>query len=110
MFHEIVKDIFPLIKDTAPGIASALGLGSLSSATPWALYLLSKAFGIDMDKVKDLPKAIINDPNHEEKLSNLNDYFSDWFSSNRVARDIKITSFELNVKLNFSPDEAPIAQ
>ena len=102
MIKELISELYPLIEKTAPAIARALGLGKLSTVAPWALYFLSKAFGIRMTDVKELPTAIINDPESDHKLKQLENSFSDWVEDNKeVFADFKISNLEVNVKVNF---------
>lgn len=103
MLNDILQEILPVIQSAAPAIASALGLNSIAANTPWALYLLGKAFGVDLNNVKELPQKIAEDPDHETKLCDLDDYFSEWFmhSSKNLTKDVRISQAELNLKVTF---------
>lgn len=100
---EILTQLYPLIETVAPSIAKALGLNALSGAAPWALYLLSKAFGLNLNEVHQLPDIIANDPLSSEKLKELEDSFSDWFinTSKDMTRNIKLSDIEINCKIKF---------
>ena len=102
---QILQDILPLIEKTAPVIAKALGLNALGSAAPWALYLISKAFGLNLSEVDRLPQAIEEDPDSEKKLQQIEDSFSDWFVANTrlLTKNIKVSDLEIHVKLSFEP-------
>jgi hypothetical protein len=102
---QILQDILPLIEKAAPAVAKALGLNALGSAAPWALYLISKAFGLNLNEVEKLPQAIIEDPESEKKLQQIEDSFADWFMDNTrlLTKNIKVSDLEIHFKLSFEP-------
>ncbi|HEX4372000.1 MAG TPA: hypothetical protein VHZ50_01725 [Puia sp.] len=108
MIKEIVQEIFPLVEKTAPAIARALGLNAVGGIAPWALYFLSKAFGVRMNEVSQLPSAIINDPESDLKLQHLEESFSEWFIDNTkdMTKNIKISDIEFHLKVSFDPNNA----
>lgn len=103
MVSELIKDIYPIIAKSAPAIASALGLDKIGTASMWALYLVGKAFGINMNDMDKLPEVIANDPESCDKLSQLEKSFSSFFDQapNNILKSLNVSNVEVNIKINF---------
>lgn len=101
MIKEILSQLLPLIEKLAPSIAKALGLNSIANATPWALYLLAKTFGLKLNELQHLPEAIANDPESSDKLQYLEDSFSEWFVNNSTEMTKRLSDLEIHVKVSF---------
>lgn len=103
---KISQELLPLIEKAAPSIAKVLGLGSFSELAPWAIYLLTKAFGISMDQVHKLPDAMSIDPKCNDKLCQIDKSFSQIFDKDTIAltKNLNLSNIEINVKLNFDPN------
>lgn len=77
MIKNLIKEITPLIENVAPVIATSLG--GFTKGVPWAIYLLSKAFGVHINDIDTLPQVIHDDPDSDTKIKKLEDNFGDWF-------------------------------
>lgn len=109
MVSELIKDIYPLVAKSAPIIANALGMDKIGQASMWALYLIGKAFGINMNEVGKLPEVIASDPESCDKLCQLEKSFSELFNNGDIIpngiegalKSLRVSNIELNVKINF---------
>jgi hypothetical protein len=100
MFKEVLGDAYPLIEKLAPAFAAALTspLGGAMALT--AVNLLSTAFGINPKEVKKLGETIVNDPEADSILENLEDLFSSMLHQQwSVKCPAKV---EFNVKLEWN--------
>lgn len=107
MINQLLNEVVPFVEKAAPAVARILGLNSLAGGTPWAVYLLSKAFGLNLQEVDKLPQAIADDPDSDKKLHELEESFSDWFldQTKDIARNVKVSNLEVNFKLSFDTDK-----
>lgn len=103
MITAILHELLPFVEKTAPAIARILGLNSVAGGTPWAIYLLSKAFGLNLNEIDKLPQAIADDPDSDRKLHEIEESFSDWFldQTKDVTKNIKVSNIELSLVVNF---------
>ena len=101
MFKEILGDAFPIIKEFAPAIASAIGSPISGIATMFGINLLGNAFGISPAEVSKLGAAIVENPEAQTKLQQIQDSFSEWFTNH--AEQFKMpSSVEVNIKMNWN--------
>lgn len=100
MLSDIIKEILPSISKFAPSLVNVLTMSSPNVMLVHALMLLANAFGVNMGQLHQLAATIENDPDHEQKLCNIENDFSDWFEEK--TKGIKISDAELNLKVNFT--------
>lgn len=99
MFKEILGDAFPLIEKLAPAFASALTSPMGGAITLTAINLLSNAFGLNPKEVKKLGETIVNDPDSDSILENLEETFSALIRQNW---NLKMpTKAEITIKLEW---------
>lgn len=101
MFSEILKAAFPIIEKTAPVLAGALGSPLAGMGANFAISLLSSKFGIKPKDIEDLSHSILNDPNAEDKLTELEETFAHWFATNTSKIPLP-SNAELNIKVNWN--------
>jgi len=96
MLKELLKDIVPMIQNTAPIIANALG--GFTKGVPWGIYLLSNAFGIHINEIDKLPQTIKDDPDSDNKIKKVEENFSEWFMEHacHIFEDVTVKSIEVN--------------
>lgn len=107
----LLQEVLPIIEKTAPTIAKALGFSGLSGVAPWAVYLLSKAFGVKMDEVEKLPNAISSDPAYCDKLCQVEKTFSKFVgkSGMELPKNFNLTNAEINIKLSFDQTNTSVS-
>ncbi len=74
-----------------------------SGNTTWILYLIGKAFGINLDQVNQLPTVMAHDPDSDRKLKEIEDSFGDWFieHTKEMTKNVKVSDIELHLKVSF---------
>lgn len=101
MFKDILGDAFPVIEKVAPAIASAIASPAAGVVTTFAITLLAHAFGLTPDGVKKLGAAIMDSPDANDRLSGLEETFSNWFKN--ILPTMRFPSkAEINVKLEWN--------
>lgn len=99
MFHEILKDVIPMIEVSAPLIASALKYPGFAELKVKALEMINKKFGLTYDDVLTLPKVIKDDSESESKLKSVEDEFSSLIMNSK--KEIAISNAKITIEINF---------
>ena len=98
LFKNLLKEAWPIIEKSAPAIASSLSIPYVGTAMA-AINVLTKAFGIDNFDLPALSKAIVDDPDCEGKLCELENNYGE------VLKNILSNHFpseaEINIKLKW---------
>lgn len=90
LFHEALKDVLPVIENSAPILASALG----SPIAGVAIKFLEESLGIKDASIDEVQNAITKDPDISTKLNSAQESLWTYLKSN-----INLTP---PTKINFS--------
>lgn len=96
MIKEMLADAWPIIEKVAPALAQAIGgpvLGSAVTAFGW----LAKKF--EANELSALVDRIVNDPDSESKLQQIDLDFSDEMTKAAVRSVGKLASLKANVEI-----------
>lgn len=97
---DIFSDAFPLIQKYAPTIGAALG-GGPGFAIGALLPILGNAFNAHPGDIKTLVSNIVNDPDAQAKLEQIEHEHSGWVCAMTDSVD-RLTSAEVNIKLSWA--------
>lgn len=99
-FKELFNDALPLIKNFAPTIGLAIG-SPFGVASGYAVSLLANLFDSSPADVKQLVSNIMDDPNANQKLEDLEKRHGVWIAGLMKSVN-KLSKAEINVKLEWS--------
>ena len=100
---ELFSDALPIINKFAPTIGTALG-GPFGFAAGYLIPVLAKAFDAHPTNLAGLAHAIINDPNTEDKLKEIEHEHCDWLCTTLDSVS-NLASAEINIKLNWQTEK-----
>lgn len=101
MFKEILSDVWPILEKSAPFISSLVGAPYASVPAVLAMQTLASKFGLSVDEVHKLPSIMQNDPACNDKLCEIESFFSHWLQGTNGSFQMPITDAEINIKLKF---------
>lgn len=99
---ELLGEAFPIIAKFAPTIAGALG-GQMGFAAGYIIPILANAFDAHPTDLKSLISNIVNDPNTQTKLQNIEDEHCDWLCTTLDSIG-NLSEAEINIKLKWQTD------
>ncbi len=99
---DLLKDALPFISSFAPSIAGAIG-GPVGLAAGYVLPVLADAFNIHPSNIAGLATKIVNDPDAQKKLEQIENDYGDIVNSLTNSFN-HLASAEINIKLNWQTD------
>lgn len=95
----IFKDALPIIVESAPTIAAAIG-GPIALAAGYVIPVLAQSFGVKSKNVNDLVSSIMQDPNASDKLAACESTHAEWLTYLMQSVN-NLSNAEINIKLNW---------
>jgi len=96
LFKNLLKDAWPIIEKSAPVIASSLQIPYVGTAMA-AINVLAKAFGVENFDIPALGKAIVDDPDCENKLCDIENNYGELLKN--IITNHFPSEAEINIKL-----------
>lgn len=96
---ELFADALPIITKFAPSIGAAIG-GPVGAATGFVVPLLATAFGVHPSDIGGLTQKILDDPDSQGKLEQIEEEHGDWVC--RLMDSVNnLSHAEVNIKLDW---------
>jgi hypothetical protein len=100
---ELFKDALPLIVKFAPTLGSAIG-GPVGMAAGYVIPVLASAFESSPSDIKSLAQTIVDDPNSQQKLAELEKMHGDVIATMFNTME-HLASAKLNIELTWQPEQ-----